>query len=33
MDLSKPQALDVDSKTIQKINFTGNLFQPEGVAL
>ena len=33
MDLSKQQALDVDPKVIQKINLTGNLFQPEGVAL
>ena len=24
-DLSKQQALDADPKTIQKINFTGNL--------
>ena len=33
MDLSKQQALDVDPKVIQKINLTGNPFQPEGVAL
>ena len=29
IDLSKQQALDADPKTIQQINFTGNL-APEG---
>ena len=27
LDLSKQQALDVDLKAIQQINFTGNLYQ------
>ena len=29
IDLSKQQALDVDPKAIQKINFTGNLYRGE----
>ena len=29
-DLSKHQALDIDPKTTQKINFTGNLDQAAG---
>ena len=30
IDLSKQQALDVDPKAIQQINFTGNLEQDNG---
>ena len=30
IDLSKQQALDVDPKEIQQINFTGNLDRPAG---
>ena len=30
IDLSKQEALDVDTKVIQHINFTENLVQPEG---
>ena len=30
IDLSKQQALDADPKTIQQINFTGNLEQDNG---
>ena len=33
IDLSKQQALDADPKTIQQINFTGNLDQPAGGAI
>ena len=33
IDLSKQQALDAAPKTIQQINFTGNLDQPEDAAL
>ena len=29
IDLSKQQALDVDPKAIQKINFTGNIYRGE----
>ena len=30
IDLSKQQALDIDPKAIQQINFTGNLEQDNG---
>ena len=33
MDLSKQQALDVDPKAIQQINFTGNLDRAEGATM
>ena len=33
MDLSKQQKLDADSKTIQQINFTGNLTRAEGAKM
>ena len=33
VDLSKQQALDVDPKTIQQINFTANLDRAENTRL
>ena len=33
IDLSKQQKLDADSKTIQQINFTGNLDRAEGAIM
>ena len=33
MDLRKQQKLDADPKTIQQINFTGNLARGEGVRM
>ena len=33
IDLSKQQALDVDAKAIQQINFTGNLSGPAGATM
>ena len=30
IDLRRQQALDPDTKSLQQINFTGNLNQPEG---
>ena len=33
IDLSKQQALDADSKAIQKINFTGNLDRAAGATM
>ena len=33
MDLNKQQALDVDPKAMQQINFTGNLEQAEGATM
>ena len=33
IDLSKQQALDVDQKAIQQINFTGNLDQIENTTM
>ena len=33
IDLSKQQALDADPKTIQQINFTGNLEQQAAMFL
>ena len=32
-DLCKQQALDVDPKEIQQINFTANLDQPENIIM
>ena len=31
--ISKQQALDADPKSVQKINFTGNLERAEGAAM
>ena len=33
IDLSRLQALDAGSKAIQQINFTGNLYQPDGAII
>ena len=33
VDLSKREALDVDPKAIQQINFTGNLNRPAGASM
>ena len=33
VELSKQQALDADPKTIQRINFTGNLHRDEGATM
>ena len=33
IDLGKQQKLDVDTKAIQKINFTGNLDKAEGTTM
>ena len=33
IDLSKQQKLDTDPKSIQKINFTGNISRAEGATL
>ena len=33
IDLSKQQVLDADPKTIQQINFTGNVFRPEDATM